>query len=131
MRIPSLIINNHIQSLKFILVGVLNTAIGYGCYFICLHLGLDYILSLTISHIIGVANSFLWNKLWTFKSKGGIRRELPRFITVYAVTYILNLAVLAVLVEGLSLDKRLSQAAVTCVLTAVSYFGHRLWSFKG
>ena len=118
------------ETLRFILVGILNTIVGYGCYFVLLYLQVNYIISLAVSHIVGVTNSFFWNKYWTFRSNGNIKHELVRFILVYVITFFLNLGVLVVFVEALMIDKRIAQVYALFIVTIVSYLGHKLWSFK-
>jgi putative flippase GtrA len=118
------------QAFKFILVGILNTLVGYGVYFTLLYFNIHYILSLLIANIVGITHSFIWNKWWTFRSNKHIKHELPKFITVYGVTFILNLVLLVVFVELLKFDKRIAQLFALLFTTVISYIGHKLWSFK-
>lgn len=126
------ILNNKLSSetIRFVLVGVLNTVVGYGCYFVLLYLQVNYIISLAISHIVGVTNSFFWNKYWTFKSKGNIKHELVKFISVYVITFFLNLGILVIFVEYVKVDKRVAQVYALFIVTIISYIGHKFWSFK-
>lgn len=118
------------QPMRFGLVGVLNTAIGYLAYLLGLALGLNYVTAATVSHAIGVTNSFFWNKYWTFRSRGEARSELARFVSVYAVTYVANLVLLALMVEVVGWDARISQAIAYGIVIAISFVGHRYWSFR-
>ena len=59
------------QGIKFLSVGVLNTLVDGGLYFVLTRwLGLASlpILAKGISYTAGVLNSFYWNKTWTFRS---------------------------------------------------------------
>lgn len=115
---------------KFIFVGVLNTIVGYGAYFILLYLNIHYILALIISSVIGIIHSFIWNKKWTFKSKGDVRKESLRFISVYGIAFLINLVILALFVEKLMFDPKIAQAFALCIVTIISFVGHKYWSFR-
>ena len=44
-----------------------------------------------LGYIAGVTNSFLCNKSWVFKSKGGYTREAIRFLVGFLICYLLQL----------------------------------------
>ncbi len=118
------------QISRFIFVGILNTIVGYGAYFILLYLNIYYMLALLISHIIGVTNSFIWNKKWTFRSEGNARREGIKFFSVYGIIFMMNLFILTFFVEGLKLTPQIGQVIALGICTMISYFGHKYWSFR-
>ena len=123
--------NSHTkETIKFVLVGILNTIVGYGSYFIGITLGLHYTISLLISTIIGIIHSFFWNKYWTFKSKGNIKTELAKFISVYAISFFANLGILVLLIEKFNIGKKIAGLYSLILITIISYFGHKLWSFR-
>jgi putative flippase GtrA len=115
---------------RFIFVGVLNTIVGYGAYFILIYLNIYYILALLISSVIGITHSFIWNKKWTFKSKGDVRKESIRFISVYGIAFLINLVILALFVEKFMLNPKIAQVFALGIVTLVSFFGHKHWSFR-
>lgn len=73
---------------RFLLVGVLNTVFGYGCFSILLYAGLHYSFALLIATGLGVLFNFKTNGVMVFKSSdNGL---IWRFIAVYAFVYIVN-----------------------------------------
>lgn len=119
------------QSIRFLVVGVLNTIVGYGTFYICYKVGgLHYTLALLISHIIGVIHSFLWNSKWTFGSGKVKLIVVIRFCLIYIITFMINLALLSLLVETVRTDVVYAQLFSLAVTTAISFFGHKYWSFK-
>lgn len=85
---------------RFLAVGVLNTAFGYGLFLALVHLPIPLWLALLLSHTLGVA--------FNFKTTGGIvfanrdNRRVLQFALVYAVLYFANLGALkALLATGL------------------------------
>lgn len=117
------------QPVKFGLVGALNTVVGYMSYLLLLALSSNYVFSLALGHGVAIVNSFIWNKRWTFRSKGETKGEAARFLLVYAFTFVANLLALALMVERLGWDPRYSQALLLIVMPAVAFLAHRWWSF--
>jgi len=80
-----------LQLNRFILVGVLNTVITITIFlFLTNFVKLDYRLSNSIGYIIGVINSFIWNKKWTFKTKNSLKSEFLKFIVVFIISYFIK-----------------------------------------
>lgn len=113
---------------KFVCVGLLNTFIGYGAFFL-LSFFLNYMVALVVAHFIGVANSYLWNKYWTFQVKKFRPAELVKFNIVYLLVLGANMLILYIVVELLAVNPRIGQLAVLPLVTLLSYFGHKYWSF--
>ena len=116
--------------LKFVCIGILNTLVGYGAFFILLSF-LNYLVALIVAHFIGVTNSYLWNKYWTFQVKKFQATELVRFNIVYLFALGANMIILYIAVELLAVDPKVGQLAVLPLVTLLSYFGHKNWSFHG
>ena len=80
------------QFVKFCLVGAMNTLVTLCTIFICKSLiGVNEYSANALGYIMGVINSFLWNKQWVFHSQGRISREAVRFAIGFAICYSLQL----------------------------------------
>lgn len=87
--------------LRFLAVGALNTAFGYGCFTLLVLLGLHYSLALLLGTVLGVLFNFKTTGSLVFGSRDN--RLLFRFVGTYAIIYCCNLAAMAMLVRtGLS-----------------------------
>jgi putative flippase GtrA len=117
------------QIFKFCGVGVLNTIVGYCAFFLLVNY-LNYLLALLIAHIIGVLHSFLWNKYWIFKSRCFGFLEFIKFNVIYAMVFIVNAIALFVCVEIIQVNPRLAQLLLLPVITMISFFGQKLWTFN-
>ncbi|MBN2544164.1 MAG: GtrA family protein [Spirochaetes bacterium] len=72
------------QGIKFCFVGVLNTLLCLFVVFILTNfLKTNYVPSIIIGNIIGVTNSFFWNKYFTFKTKKLSIFETMLFVIVF------------------------------------------------
>jgi putative flippase GtrA len=96
------------QAVKFGLVGVLNTLVDAGVYYILTRwIGLmDLpVLAKAISYTCGVINSFFWNRLWTFRSKEGGWRSFSLFVLVNLFGAGINSGVMALTLNYLHMDE--------------------------
>lgn len=98
------------EFLRFLVVGATNTVLGYLLYWILLSV-LPYGAAYTAAYAIGILISYLLNCTIVFQRKP-TWSGLLRFPLVYVVQYALGLALLALFVERLRLDKRIAAAAV-------------------
>lgn len=111
----------------YMLVGVLNTAVGYSLFALFIFLGVHYSLAVLLSTILGV--------LFNFKSIGRIvfknsdNRLIGRFISVYVVTYLLNIAGLR-LMSSSGMDMYLAGALLLLPMALISFFLHRTLVFS-
>ena len=128
----TLIARNHIlQLIKFSAVGALNTLIGLTAfYFSYSLLGLHYSLALALSYGVGIINSYVWNRQWTFSSKGNIYREAWKFALVYINSYVINLLLMFYFIEKVGIATEISVVITLILTTIISFAGHKWWSFK-
>jgi putative flippase GtrA len=117
------------QIIKFCCVGILNTIVGYGVFFILVNY-LYYLVALLIAHIIGVIHSFFWNKYWIFRTKKISLAEFIKFNVIYVVVFVVNAVALFACVDIIYVDPKLAQFLLLPIITVISFFGQKLWTFK-
>ena len=121
------------ERLRFIAVGVLNTAFGYGC-FAALFLGLGSRLPLyaiqLLAHAVSVCNAFLWHRRVTFRSTSTWWPQFVRFNVSYLGALAFGLVTLPLLVKGLHIPALIGAAIITVLTAVVSYLLHRYFSFR-
>lgn len=123
------------ERVRFLLVGGTNTVVGYGLFALLeLTIGqrVGYLVSLYLSYAIAVAVAFVLHRRFTFRvtGSGNVLLDFVRFASVYVVTLAINTVALPLLVELGGLVPLVAQAIVVVVTTAVSYFGHKFFSFR-
>lgn len=131
------------QFIKFCLVGVMNTLVTLCAIFLCKSLlGINEYVSNAIGYILGVINSFLWNKQWVFNTVGHYRREATRFLCGFILCYLLQLATVVTLntssLGNLLFDTGyivISGYAIAtligcCVYTITNFIYNRLITFR-
>jgi putative flippase GtrA len=121
------------RGIRYLLVGVWNTIFGYGVFALLqLTLGdsINYVILLAIAQVIGTLNAFVGYRLLVFRVHGNLLRDLARFSTVYVGAFVVNLALLPLLVEVVGLPVLIAQALVVGGTVVASFFVHRGFSFR-
>jgi len=119
------------QLARFYVVGGASYVTNLATYAVFLRVGLPYLAAAAASFMLGFAFNFAANRLWTFSAgEGRATRQLWRFSVVAAIILGLDLLLLRVAVEVLSVDRFFAQAGAILLLAPISYFANRLWTFK-
>lgn len=113
--------------IKFLLVGVLNTLVGYGIYVICLWIGLHYSISLAVATILGTLFNFKSFGALVFGSKDN--SLVFRFIAVYCVAYVINVLGVGMLFH-LGVAEWLGGMVLLLPLALLSYFLNGRFVFR-
>ena len=121
-----------VQFGKFLIVGCLNTGVSLAVIYLLQNgLGIKYTLANLVGYIVGVVNSFFWNKLWVFrKKKGNFVRETLLFLLIFVLCYGVQFACLRLLVEVLSVPATVAQLLAMGVYTVANYILNRCITFK-
>lgn len=125
------------EAVKFIVVGGLNTLVDFGVLNLLLassgvSSGGLYSLFKGISFVVAVANSYVWNKFWTFSSSEKTNAEkIVKFFLVSGVGFGINVGIASVIVNTISplfgLSPQLWANAAALIATAASM----VWNFVG
>jgi len=123
------------ERVRFVLIGGINTIVGYGLYaLLYLSAGrfIGYLGALYISYVIAIGIAFVLHRRFTFRvsGSGNVFIDLVRFAAVYVFSLIVNTLLLPVLIELGHVQPLVAQAAIVIVTTLISYFGHKLFSFR-
>ena len=113
-----------VQAIKFGAVGILNTGIDLGLYFVLtrwLGLGSLPVLAKSLSYSAGILNSFLWNKFWTFQSRAGTWATLIPFILTALAGLGINTGMLQVCLNSLHLPELVALGAATLTTLAWNF----------
>ncbi len=93
-----------IQLLKYGVIGVSNTLITLVAFYILnTLLGVPYTPSNVVGYVLGVVNSFIWNRTWVFKAKDNLKREALLFVVGFALCWALQMIVSVIMLEGMDM----------------------------
>ncbi|MBP5689215.1 MAG: GtrA family protein [Muribaculaceae bacterium] len=91
-----------IQLMKYGVIGVMNTLItAISFYILNTLLSVPYGAANIIGYVLGVINSFIWNRQWVFKTGTNIKREALLFGCGFVICWLLQGGVSLLLLEGL------------------------------
>jgi putative flippase GtrA len=130
----------HDQRVAFLMVGAINTVVGFAIFVMCSETVGHFVdhrfgrvagslVTLGISHVLAVVFAFVMHRTFVFRVRGHVLRDLVRFESVYLTALGINAVALPSLVE-LGLPRILAQAIIIAATTLLSYFGHRHFSFR-
>ena len=119
---------------RFSMIGIANTLIDFFVFTILNSLlGINYTVSQALGYSSGVANSFIFNKNWTFQD-GNVRKqkyyELLKFIGVNLITLIFTTVVINFLVKDFNINVYIAKIIVTIMAQVTNFLAYKLWIFK-
>jgi len=128
-----------LEQSRFIIVGVMNTAIGTAAMLICynfLHMG--YWASSAMDYIIGSIFSYFANKYFTFKVEKKSKAEVIRFVINILVCYFISYGIARPIIDLVLKDFALSKSLMdqismifgTGIFIILNYFGQKFFVFK-
>ncbi|MEF1289257.1 GtrA family protein [Vibrio sp. M260118] len=118
------------HSIKYGLVGVFNTIIGYGTTFILFYFQIVPEIANAIGYFIGFLVSYFLNKKYTFSSKRRHREDMPRFFVGMLVSYLANITTFIFLFRFLGVNEFFTQFISGGVYVLVGYSISKLWVFN-
>jgi len=120
-----------IQAIKFSLVGVVNTLLGLGTMFVLFNIfKLNYLSSNILGYCVGLINSYIWNKYFTFASKKSSIIEFSKFIIIFITSYLLNLIVVVFIVEVIKVNENISYIIGMIFYTIINFLGNKYITFR-
>lgn len=124
-------------TVKFLLVGVVNTLVGTGVMFLLYNLaGVNYWVSSAANYIAGSVVSYFLNKYFTFKNTEKSLKQILVFILNICLCYFLAYGIAKPVAEyllssaSLSLKENVAMLAGSGLFVVFNYFGQRFIVFK-
>lgn len=115
------------RPLRFLVVGVLNTGFGYGCYALLVALGLSVAVASLIALVLGIVWSFTTQGTLVFQN--ATRVTFMKFTLNWIALYFVNLGCITLFMRG-PMNAYLAGALATVPVTAISYFSMKHFVFK-
>ena len=120
-----------VQLLRYGVVGLASNTVGFLLYLLLTDgIGMDPKLAMSLLYVVGVLQTFLFNRNWTFSHDGPKRRALIRYFCAYGFGYLVNLAVLVILVDHFRLPHQPVQGAMIFVLAGLLFLLQKFWVFR-
>jgi putative flippase GtrA len=118
------------ELVRFGLVGGFNAATYFGGYTALVLVGVPYLLAALVAFLASASLGYWLHEHWTFKGATPTVRGWVSWLAAQGTATLLNLALLALLVDGFDLDSILAQAVLMPVTPIATYFVGRRWVFS-
>ena len=119
-----------IQFFKFGLVGLSNTAVGFGVYYVLFFCGMNYLIANVVSWLVSVFNAFYWNNKYVFQSRSGWWKTLFRTYISYGASLLVSTILMYVLVEFLQVSPLIAPVVCLLVTVPLNFLLNKFWAFK-
>jgi putative flippase GtrA len=110
---------------RFLAVGVSNTLISYFSFLLALTALEGHrwrgAVAQAIGYSLGILWSFVWNRYWSFESKGCLAREMTLFIISQMVCLLLSVGLIGIAVDVLEVNVTLSWVVVMGAVTLLNF----------
>jgi len=116
-----------IPFVRFLLVGGLNTAFGYGVFALFILLGLHYAIAALLGTVLGILFNFKTTGILVFRSHDNAL--IAKFFAVYGVTYVIGVLVLKVF-KAFGVHVLVTAAVTLLPMAALSFLLMRWFVFK-
>lgn len=119
------------QFVRFGIVGISNTAISLGIYYLLVYLGSNYIIANTVGFIVSVLNAYYWNNRVVFK-KENLRdvKALVKTFTSYGFTFVLSTFLLFVMINCLHVSQLIAPVINLIITIPLNFLLNKFWAFK-
>jgi putative flippase GtrA len=119
------------QAVKYSIVGLSNTLLTLVVIWVMMKIcGYSDVVSNIAGYIVGLFNSFIWNKKWTFRSSDAWMGSAVRFALVFGVCFLLQLGLLLYLNAHLSIDTYYNQIMAMIFYTVLNFLLNKYFTFK-
>ena len=135
------------EKLRFLLVRGFNTAVSFLIYYGFLYItdGKEQ-LSLLLMNLININISIATMRYYVFRSTGSFWKEYTKAFSSYIALYFVNMGLLAFFVSVIhiseslpqdsilndvpNLNKAVAQICCVCIITVITFFAHKYFSFR-
>jgi putative flippase GtrA len=116
--------------IKFGFIGIINTAITIASYaFLVYVMDVNFIIANIIAYMLGMINSYIWNKNWVFRVKESNLGIYVKFFVINLAMLGLNSLGLFILVDTYHLNKLIAQLVVVGLGMVLNFFLTKTWAF--
>ena len=117
------------QFFRYAAVGLSSNAILYLGYLLLTRSGVGHKTAMTFLYILGVIQTFYFNRRWTFYYRGGHVGSLARYATTYGFGYVLNLTLLVLLVDKFGYPHEVVQGCLILTVAVMIFLCQKFWVF--
>ena len=119
------------EFLRYAIVGIVSNALLFVLYLMFTSLGVGHNLAASLVYAVGVAQTFVFNRAWSFRDRGARGIAFARYVAAYAFGYVLNMIVLIALVDRAGYPHQWVQGIMILILAVILFLLQKHWVFRG
>lgn len=118
------------QFIRYVVVGLASNAVIYVVYLALTQLGMGPKLAMSLLYCLGVLQTFVFNKTWSFRFEGAATPALVRYATVYAMGYVIQFLALMLLVDRMGLPHQWVMGVLILFMALLLFIAQKFWVFR-
>lgn len=120
------------QFIKFGLVGVSNTIISLGFYYLLVFFNFHPVIANAVGFLASVINSYFWNSKFVFKEKTekNNKKAFLKVFVSYGLSFLLSTVLIEVFVDVLHISKYVAPILRLVFTIPLNFFMNKIWAFK-
>lgn len=119
------------QFVKFCLVGLSNTAISLGVYYIFVLINSNlYIVGNAVGFVVSVLNAYFWNSRFVFNKKYEKAKTIVKTFIAYGTNLIIGTALLYLFVKILGISEYIAPLLNLLITVPLNYLLSKKWVMK-
>ena len=115
---------------RFAVVGIVSNIVLFGLYLALTSFGIEHKLAITFVYIVGVVQTFFFNRQWTFNKTGEADFALLRYIIVYVLGYFISISLLFIFVDRLDFPHQFVMGVTIVLVAGCMFVLQKYWVFK-
>ena len=120
----------HRQFFRYALIGLVSNIALYFAYLLMTSMGIGHKTAMTSVYAVGVLQTYVFNRRWTFLYRGDISGSMLRYVATYAFGYLFNLVALLLLVDVLRMPHRVVQGVLILSVATMLFLLQKYWVFR-
>ena len=124
-------------TIKFVLVGIINTAVGTAVMFVLYNLFCaNYWFASAMNYVVGSIVSYFLNKYFTFQNSEKSFKQVMRFIVNITICYLVAYGIAKPAVRfvlsgcSINIQENVAMLAGMCIFVGLNYVGQRFVVFR-
>ena len=118
------------QFIRYVVVGLTSNAVIYVAYLLLTQLGTGHKLAMSLLYGVGLIQTFVLNKKWSFRFEGAATPALVRYVTVYAMGYVIQFLALMLLVDLMGLPHQWVMGVLILFVALLLFLAQKFWVFR-
>jgi len=118
------------QFIRYVVVGLASNAVIYLIYILLTRLGMGPKLAMSLLYGVGLLQTFVLNRRWSFQFEGAATPALVRYALLYSAGYVIQLFALMLLVDQVGLPHQWVMGGLVLIMAVFLFIGQKVWVFQ-